>query len=105
MAAALDSRKLSDRDAETIAGLFKAIADPTRVRLVNLLANAGEPRCVCELVDELDLAQATISHHLKVLLGAGLLRREERGKWSFFSLEPEACRRLGTLVDFETCCG
>ena len=104
MAVALDARRLSDRDAEAIAALFKAIADPARVRLVNLLANAGEPRCVCELVEDLGLAQASVSHHLKILVGAGLLRREERGKWSFFALEPDACRRLGTIVDFETCC-
>jgi ArsR family transcriptional regulator len=55
-------------------------------------------------VDALELAQATVSHHLRKLVEAGLLEREERGKWSFFSIEPRACLRLASLVDFEGCC-
>jgi ArsR family transcriptional regulator len=98
------SAALSDSDAEETALLFRALGDPARVRIVNLLASSGEPVCVCELVDVLGLAQPTVSHHLRKLVDAGLLVREERGKWSFFSIEPAACLRLASLVDFEGCC-
>jgi ArsR family transcriptional regulator len=84
--------------------LFRALGDPTRVRIVNVLASSGEPVCVCELVEVLGLAQPTVSHHLRKLVEAGLLIREERGKWSFFSIEPAACLRLASLVDFDGCC-
>jgi len=104
MAVSIASAALSDADADATAALFRALGDPARVRIVNLLASAGEPVCVCELVEALGLAQATVSHHLRKLVEARLLEREERGKWSFFSIEPVACSRLAALVDFDSCC-
>jgi ArsR family transcriptional regulator len=104
MTVSIASPALSEADADATASLFRALGDPARVRIVNLLAGAGEPVCVCELVDALGLAQATVSHHLRKLVEAGLLAREERGKWSFFSIEPVACKRLASLVDFDGCC-
>lgn len=81
---------LSDADARGAAELFKALGDPHRVRIVNVLATAGEPVCVCDLTPALGLAQGTVSFHLKRLLDAGLIRRERRGTWSYYSLEPGA---------------
>lgn len=95
---------LSADEAQATAALFRALGDPARIRLVNLLATAGEPICVCNLTEPVGLAQATVSHHLRKLVEAGLLDREERGKWAYFSINPEACARLGGLVDFQGCC-
>lgn len=103
-AAPIASRLLSDSEARATAVLFRALGDPTRVKILNLLATRGEPVCVCDLVEVLGLAQATVSHHVRKLADAGLLAREERGKWSFYSIEPPACRRLAALVDFDGCC-
>lgn len=92
---------LSDEDAEATAALFKTLADPARVKIVNLLATTDEPVCVCEFMPALGLAQPTVSHHLKKLTDAGLLEREQRGRWAYFSLNREALPRLTRLVDFE----
>ena len=73
--------------------LFKALADPARVRIVNMLATAGEPVCACNLIEPLGLSQPTVSHHLKKLVDVGLLDREQRGKWAYFSLKRDARRR------------
>ena len=91
---------LTEEEAEATASLFKALADPARVRIVNMLATTEEPVCACEFIPALSLAQATVSHHLKKLTDAGLLEREQRGKWAYFSLNPEAAARLAGLVDF-----
>jgi ArsR family transcriptional regulator, arsenate/arsenite/antimonite-responsive transcriptional repressor len=96
----LGAPTLSDEEAEGTAALFKALADPARVKIVNLLATTREPVCACEFMPALGLAQATVSHHLKKLTDAGLLEREQRGKWAYFSLNPEASARLAGLVDF-----
>jgi ArsR family transcriptional regulator len=88
---------LSDEDAETTASVFRALGDPTRVRIVNLLAASDEPVCVCEFVPTFALSQPTVSHHLKKLTEAGLLEREQRGKWAYYSLSSEALERLGNL--------
>ncbi len=103
-AASIASPLLSDSEARATAALFRALGDPARVKILNLLATRGEPVCLCNLVEPLGLAQATVSHHLRTLVGAGLLVREERGKWSFFSIEAQACSRLAALVDFDGCC-
>ena len=79
--------------AEALAARFKALADPTRVAIVNRLAGAGEV-CVCELVDEFELSQPTISHHLKVLREAGLVEAARRGTWAYYRLVPEALDAL-----------
>ena len=102
--ASIASPLLSDAEADETAALFRALGDPSRVKILNLLATRGEPVCLCNLVEPLGLAQATVSHHLRKLVDAGLLTREERGKWSFFAIEPHACARLAGLVDFDGCC-
>ena len=96
--APLDARTLTDREADATAALFSALSDPARVKIVNLLATNQEPVCACEFVPLLGLSQATVSHHLKKLTDAGLLDREQRGKWAFFSLNPEATGQLAGLV-------
>jgi ArsR family transcriptional regulator len=89
---------LDDGEAAATAALFAALGHPARVRIVNLLAAAEEPVCLCNLLEPLGLAQATVSQHLKRLVEAGLVLREERGKWSYFSLDPEAFERVAALV-------
>jgi len=96
----LSADGLSDDEAEATAALFKALAEPARVKIVNLLATSTAPVCACEFEPALGLAQATVSHHLKKLTDAGLLEREQRGKWAYFSLAHEASARLAGLVDF-----
>jgi ArsR family transcriptional regulator len=103
-AASIASPLLSDSELRATAALFRALGDPARVKILNLLATRAEPVCLCNLIEPLGLAQATVSHHLRKLVEAGLLTREERGKWSFFAIEPQACSRLAALVDFERCC-
>jgi ArsR family transcriptional regulator, arsenate/arsenite/antimonite-responsive transcriptional repressor len=97
----LDASSLSDDEAVATATLFSALADPARVKIVNLLATSDEPVCACEIVPVLGLSQATVSHHLKKLTDAGLLDREQRGKWAFFSLNPDAAGKLAGLVRLE----
>lgn len=92
---------LSHEDAVVTATLFKALADPHRVRILNLLAASGRPACVCDLVEPLGIAQPTVSHHLKKLTTAGLLRREQRGTWAYYSLDPTALRRLADVADLQ----
>ena len=96
----LAASRLSDEEAEATATLFKALGDPARVRIVNMLATRDEPVCACEFHPALGLSQATASHHLKKLTDAGLLEREQRGKWAYFSLHPEASARLAGLITF-----
>ena len=79
--------------AQDLASLFKALADPTRVAIVNRLAT-GEECCVCDLTDVFELSQPTISHHLRVLRDAGLVDSEPRGTWAYYRLRPEAIERL-----------
>ena len=104
--APLAAPALSAEEAGATAELFKALGDPARIRIVNLLAATDEPVCVCELIVPLGLAQATVSHHLKKLTDAGLLDREERGKWAYFSINSEAMARLASLADLTQggCC-
>jgi ArsR family transcriptional regulator len=97
----LDEGSLADDEAAAAALMFKALADPARVRLVNLLATSDEPVCACELIPSMSLAQPTVSHHLKKLTEAGLLEREQRGKWAYFTLNREALRRLAAIIQLE----
>jgi ArsR family transcriptional regulator len=92
---------LSDEEADATARLFKALGDPARVRIVNLLATADEPVCVCELVGPLGLTQPTVSHHLKKLTDAGLLTRERRGTWAYYAIDEAALAALRSLVTTE----
>lgn len=95
----LDAAALSDKEAEATARLFKALADPARVKVLNILATSREPVCACEFISALGLAQATVSHHLKTLTEAGLLDRAQRGKWAYFSINPEVAAQLAGLVE------
>ena len=81
------------RAAEDLAAIFKALADPTRVAIVNRLGSAPEV-CVCDLTAAFELSQPTISHHLRVLRDAGLVESDERGRWAYYRLVPEAIERL-----------
>jgi ArsR family transcriptional regulator len=94
----LAAASLDDDEAAATAQLFKALGDPARVKIVNLLARSEAPVCACEIVPAVGLAQATVSHHLKKLTQTGLLEREQRGKWAYFSLNPEAAGQLAGLV-------
>lgn len=86
---------LTEVEAEDLAGAFKVLADPARLRLLSIVASSGEA-CVCELVEPVGRSQPTISHHLSVLTEAGLLAREKRGRWAWYRVVPE---RLAVLRD------
>ncbi len=92
---------MSDEEAEVTSLVFKALSDPNRVRIVNLLATATEPACVCDVTEALDLAQPTVSFHLKKLADAGLLHREQRGVWAYYSVDRGALGRLATIFRLE----
>jgi ArsR family transcriptional regulator len=94
----LGAPSLDDVAAQATARLFKALADPARVRIVNLLARSEDPVCACELTPALGLSQPTVSHHLKKLTDAGLIEREQRGKWAYFSLDADALAQLEGIV-------
>jgi ArsR family transcriptional regulator, arsenate/arsenite/antimonite-responsive transcriptional repressor len=95
----LDDDGMTADDAEVTAKLFKALGDPARVRIVNLLARADAPVCVCELTPAVGLSQPTVSHHLKKLVQAGLLEREQRGVWAHYSLDREGLERAASVLD------
>ena len=95
---------LSDEQAAATAEVFKALGDPARVRIVNVLATTREPVCVCHLIEPLGLSQPTVSHHLKRLTNAGVLDREQRGRWAYFTLRPEAVETLAAVVDLKGAC-
>jgi len=97
----LSAQPLSQAQADQIAPLLKALADPVRLRLMSLIAShAGGEACVCDLNDAFDLSQPTISHHLKVLHDAGLLDRDKRGVWVYYRARTEALSGLATLIGF-----
>ena len=97
--APLSAGPLSAEQAEQVAPLLKALADPVRLRLMSLVAShRGGEACVCDLNDAFELSQPTISHHLKVLHEAGLLDRDKRGVWVFYRARTEALASLGTLI-------
>ena len=91
-------------EAAATARLFATLADPARVRIVNLVATRHEPVCACELYAPLGLAQPTVSHHLKKLVEAGLLVREQRGRFAYFSLDRSAAERLAAVTDLRAAC-
>jgi ArsR family transcriptional regulator len=100
----LSAPALTEEAAVETAELFKALADPARVRIVNVLATSGEPVCVCHLIEPLGLSQPTVSHHLKKLTDAGLLDREQRGRWAYYALRPQAVETLAAVVDLRGAC-
>ncbi|MEG3616366.1 metalloregulator ArsR/SmtB family transcription factor [Isoptericola haloaureus] len=82
---------LDDDRAATLARVFKALGEPARVRLLSLVAaQEGHEACVCDLTAPVGLSQPTVSHHLKVLVEAGLLTRSQRGRWAYYALTPGA---------------
>ena len=96
MAPSLDGAR-----AKALAERLKALADPTRLRMLDLLAEQPEALCVCEITSQFDLRQPTISHHLRLLREAGLIQGEKRGVWSYYWLTEEGTRiesLLGTLT-------
>ena len=90
---------LSDEESVALAGDFSLLADPTRLRLLSLVASApaGEV-CVCELVEPLGRSQPTVSHHLKVLADAGLIAGDKRGRWVWYRVVPERLAQLRTAL-------
>jgi ArsR family transcriptional regulator len=99
--APLSAVGLSDDQAQATARLFKALADPHRVKILNLLATSPDPVCVCEFTEPLGLSQPTVSHHLKKLMDAGLLEREQRGTWAYYSLRRDALGDLAAALDLQ----
>ncbi|MEX0753856.1 MAG: metalloregulator ArsR/SmtB family transcription factor [Actinomycetota bacterium] len=92
---------MTGAEAEVTARLFKALSDPSRVLIVNLLANSDGAVCVCDLNVQIDLSQPTLSHHLKKLVASGLLTREQRGVWAFYDVDRAALARLGTVFQID----
>ncbi len=90
---------LDEGEAEELAGLFKVLADPARLRLLSMVATAaaGEA-CACDLVEPLGRSQPTVSHHLSLLVDAGLLTREKRGRWAWYRVVPERLEMLRTVL-------
>jgi ArsR family transcriptional regulator, arsenate/arsenite/antimonite-responsive transcriptional repressor len=90
---------LSAEQAVALARILKAVADPVRLRLVSLVAAyEGGEACVCELTEPLGLTQPTVSHHLKILVDAGIFSREKRGVWAYYALVPGALEALSALL-------
>jgi ArsR family transcriptional regulator len=90
---------LTVEEAAELAAVFKAVADPARLRLLSLIqaADSGDA-CVCDLIEPLGLSQPTVSHHLKVLHDAGLVTREHRGRWAFYRAVPTRLAALATAL-------
>ncbi|MGH8964268.1 MAG: ArsR/SmtB family transcription factor, partial [Actinomycetes bacterium] len=85
--------------ARDLSRRLKALADPTRVQLLSIVAaHEGHEACVCDLTDPVGLSQPTVSHHLKILVDAGLLDREQRGRWAYYSLVPGAVPQLAAAL-------
>jgi ArsR family transcriptional regulator len=90
---------LAVAEAERLAGLLKAVADPARLRLLSLVAGAPEGEaCICDLTAPVGLSQPTVSHHMKILVEAGLLIREQRGKWAHYRLVDGALEQLSDAM-------
>lgn len=87
-------------DAEQLAPLLKAIADPTRIQLVTYIySSENAEACVCDLTDALGVSQPTVSHHLKVLSQVGLIEREKRGTWAWYTLNKARWQQLSRLFE------
>jgi len=90
---------ITPAEAETLATSLKAVADPVRLRLISLVAaHADAEACVCDLTDPVGLSQPTVSHHLKVLVDAGIFTREQRGRWAYYRLVPDTLSRIACLL-------
>jgi len=90
---------LAADEAQDLAAMFKALADPARLRLLSIIASHhGGEACVCDLTEPVDLSQPTVSHHLKILTEAGLLTRDKRGKWAYYAVVSQALDALGEIL-------
>ena len=90
---------LQPGDATALAARFKAIADPNRLRILSIISSdPAAETCVCDITEPLDLGQPTVSHHLKILVEAGMLTREKRGVWAYYSLVPGALESLAATL-------
>jgi len=90
---------LTADQAADLARILKALADQTRLRLVSMVAaHEGGEACVCDLTEPLGLTQPTISHHLKILVDAGIFTRDQRGKWAYYALVPRALNALSEVL-------
>ncbi|MGR2752399.1 metalloregulator ArsR/SmtB family transcription factor [Agromyces arachidis] len=98
--APLTRETIEPDQADLLARKLKALADPTRLRLVSIVAaSEGEEACVCDLVEPVGLSQPTVSHHLRILMEAGFLTRSKRGTWAYYRLVPGALGELSQLLD------
>lgn len=90
---------MSADEAERIARVYKALGDPTRIRLLSLIsASEGSEACICDLTAPVELSQGTVSHHMKLLTEAGLVTREQRGKWAYFAITDGALDAAATAL-------
>jgi ArsR family transcriptional regulator len=90
---------ISTDQAEALAASLKAVADPTRLRLISLVAaHDGGEACVCDLTEPVGLSQPTVSHHLKILVDTGILTREQRGKWAYYAIRPDTLQALADMI-------
>lgn len=90
---------LQPGDATALAARFKAMADPNRLRILSIISSdPAAETCVCDITEPLDLGQPTVSHHLKILVEAGMLTREKRGVWAYYSLVPGALESLAATL-------
>lgn len=90
---------VSDETAETLARMFKALGDPTRVKLLSMIAAAPEGEaCICDMTEPVGLSQPTVSHHMKLLVEAGLATREKRGKWAYYRVVPAVLSSLSLAL-------
>jgi len=90
---------ISTREAARTAGQFAAMGHPRRIQLMNMLVRSGFPVCVCDLVTVTGWPQSTVSHHLRQLVDAGLLHRQQRGKWTYYSPDHAGLASLASVVD------
>jgi ArsR family transcriptional regulator len=90
---------ISAEDAEQLARRFKALGDPTRVRLLSLIAaHGGGEACICDLIEPVGLSQPTVSHHMKQLADAGLVTRQQRGKWAYYRIVDDTFAALAAAI-------
>jgi len=92
------SSPISSGEAAATAARFAALGHPRRIQLMNMLVRSGFPVCVCDLVTVTGWAQSTVSHHLKQLVEVGLLRRQQRGKWAYYSADRAGLASLAAVV-------